>query len=144
MNNPDNFHERFDNGEDIKIGSARAFGIIFSTIFAVIALWPMSRGSSINFWSAILSSFFLLTAIFNPGLLSPLNRLWFKLGMLLHKIVNPIVMGFLFFLTVTPIAIIFKLIGKDPLNRELDQKCKTYWIERDPNEFHRDSMKNQF
>ena len=64
--------------------------------------------------------------------------------MLLHKIVNPLVMGFLFFLTVTPIALIFRLIGKDPLNREPDPNCASYWIERDPKGLTPESMRNQF
>ena len=144
MNNRDSFHEDFDHGEAIQTSSPRSFGIIFSAVFGIIALWPLLSGAPPLIWTAIISGLFLSLAAFKPDLLQPLNHLWFQFGILLHKIVNPLVMGFLFFATVTPIAIIFKLIKKDPLNRELDQKCETYWIKRDPDNFIRESMKNQF
>ena len=144
MNDKDSFHEGFDHGEEIKVGSPRLFGVVFAVVFAIIALWPLLAGSSVLLWSAIISILFLSAAFVKPDLLQPLNWLWFQFGMLLHKIVNPLIMGFLFFLTVTPIAMVFKLIRKDPLNRELDRECQSYWIKRDPKKSEQGSMKNQF
>ena len=144
MINRDNFHEDFHQEDMLRPGSPKAFGFVFSVVFAIIALWPVWNGSSILSWSAILSGLFFIIAFFKPILLQPLNHLWFKFGILLHKIANPLVMGFLFYVTVTPIAIIFKLIGKDPLNRQLDRKSETYWIKRDQKQPIWESMKNQF
>ena len=138
------FHEDFDLDEEISAGSPRAFGIVFAIVFSIVAFWPLLNGAPVRLWAATVAGAFTAAAILKPGLLQPLNRLWFRFGMLLHKIVNPLVMGFLFFLTVTPIALIFRLIGKDPLNRKSDPTCASYWIERDPKELTPESMKNQF
>ena len=73
-----------------------------------------------------------------------MNRFWFNLGMVLHNIVNPLVMGFLFYLTVTPIALIMRAVGKDPLHRKFDGQAKSYWIERDPTGPAPETMRQQF
>ena len=138
------FHENFDRRDEIRLGSSQAFGFVFTVVFSVIALWPLIYGESIRVWSAVISGVLLLVAIFKPSLLQLLNQLWLRFGMLLHKIISPIVMGVLFFFTVTPIAVIFGLIGKDPLNRRFDNTLETYWVERDPEEFNSETMKNQF
>ena len=144
MANKNGFHEDFDHSEKIRAGSSRAFGFVFAGISAIVALWPLLNGAPIHLSAAGIAFVFAAMAMLKPSLLQPLNRLWFQFGMLLHKIVNPLVMGLLFFITVTPIALVFRLIGKDPLNRKLDRNCESYWIERDPDELASESMRNQF
>ena len=138
------FHEDFEHDEEIRVGSPRVFGFVFAVVFVIVSLWPLLNGAPVRLWAVGLACGFATAAIIKPGRLQPLNRIWFRFGMLLHKVVNPLVMGLLFFVTVTPIALIFRLIGKDPLNRTPDPNCESYWIERDPEELSPDSMRNQF
>ena len=137
-------HERLTQRGEIKTSSDRAFGIVFCVVFALIGLWPVLFGGVPRLWSLGLSTIFLLAALIRPALLAPLNRLWTKLGLLLHHVVNPLIMGLLFFLTVTPIALVMRVLGKDPLNLRLDPRAKSYWIERDPPGPAPDTMTNQF
>ena len=144
MADKNGFHEDFDHSEKIRVGSPRAFGFVFAVIFTIVSLWPLLNGAPVRLWAVGIAFVFATVALLMPSLLQPLNRLWFRFGMLLHKIVNPLVMGLLFFITVTPIALVFRLIGKDPLNRKPDPNCESYWIERDPDELVSESMRNQF
>jgi hypothetical protein len=144
MANKNSFHENFDHGEEIRAGSPGAFGFVFAVVFGIVSLWPLLNGAPVRLWAVGVACVFAVAATLQPNLLQPLNRLWFWFGMVLHKVVNPLVMGLLFFVTVTPIALIFRLIGKDPLNRKPDPNCESYWIERDPDELAPESMKNQF
>ena len=144
MGKESGLHEDFKREPEIQVGSPRAFGIVFCIVFFAIAIWPIANGETVHLWSFMIASLFLVLAIFIPDYLQPLNRIWFRFGLLLHKVVNPIVMGVLFFFTITPIAVIFRIIGKDPLNRDLDKKLETYWIERNPKELASGSMKKQF
>ena len=144
MSVKNDFHEGFDHSEEVRIGSPRAFGFVFAVVFTVISLWPLLEAAPVRFWAAGIACVFAACAIVKPSLLQPLNQIWFWFGIALHKIINPIVMGFLFFITVTPTGLIFRLIGKDPLNRKPDPNCETYWIERDPDDFVPESMRNQF
>ena len=115
----------------IKIGSNRNFGIVFFIVFLVVSLWPLTYGEPIRIWSAIISLVFLILGLMNSKLLTPLNQLWFKFGIILGAIVAPIVMGFVFFLVVTPIGLVMRIMGKDLLNKKYDKKKETYWIKRD-------------
>ena len=125
---------------DIKIGSNRSFGIVFSTVFLLISIYPIFKDENIRIWSLIISIIFLVLGFFNSKYLTPLNRVWFKFGLMLGKIISPIVMGFVFFTVVTPISFIMKILGKDLLNLKYNNN-KTYWIEKnDP----KSKMKNQF
>ena len=116
----------------IKMGSNRGFGIVFFVVFLVIAFWSF-RGDlqQIKIIPFIISICFLILGLLNSKVLTPLNKLWFKFGLLLGAIIAPIVMGFIFFLVVTPIAFIMKLIGKDMLKRKYNKLSKTYWIKRE-------------
>ena len=125
----------------IKVGSNRNFGIVFCIVFLVVSLWPLTYEEPIRTWSAILSLVFLILGLMNSKLLTPLNQLWFKFGMILGAIVAPIVMGFIFFLVVTPIGLVMRIMGKDLLNKKYDNKKNTYWIEKYENT---GSMKRQF
>ena len=102
--------------DEIKISTNRNFGIVFFIVFVLIGLYPLFNGNEIRYWSIIISLIFLILGVLNSKILSPLNKLWFKFGILLGSIVSPIVMGFIFFLVVTPISLIMKLAGKDILN----------------------------
>ena len=123
-----------------KISSNRSFGILFSIVFAAIALWPLLNLGEIRVWSVIVSSIFLLLGLINSKLLYPLNLIWVKFGELIGKIVAPLVMALIFFIILTPIGLFLRLIGKDLLNIKLNNN-KTYWIKRDKKP---GSMKRQF
>ena len=125
----------------IKISSNRNFGLVFFIIFLIVSLWPLTYGEQIRIWSAVISLIFLILGLMNSKLLTPLNRLWFKFGMILGAVVAPIVMGVVFFLVVTPIGFIMRIMGKDLLKKKYDKKMKTYWIKRDKPV---SSMKQQF
>ena len=126
--------------KDVKIGSNRSFGIVFFIVFLLISTYPLLKEENIRLWSLVISIIFLFLGLLNSNLLSPLNKIWFKFGLLLGKIVSPFVMGIIFFLVVTPIGIIMRLLKKDLLNLKFN-KNNTYWIKKsDP----KSKMKNQF
>ena len=126
--------------KDIKISSNRSFGIVFFVVFLLIGLYPLLNGDNIRIWSLILAIIFIVLGIVNSKLLSPINLLWFKFGILLGRFISPIVMGIIFFLVVTPTAFILRLFGKDVLNLKKNNE-PTYWIE---NKDKSSRMKNQF
>ncbi len=126
--------------DDIKISSNRSFGIVFFVVFLFIALYPLINDKEIRIWSVIISLIFLISGLLNSKILTPLNRLWFKFGIFLGKIISPIIMGIIFFLVVTPIGLIMKFLGKDVLSLKYN-KNKSYWIEKNG---PKSKMKNQF
>jgi len=126
--------------KDIEISSNRNFGIVFFIVFFLIAVYPLINDGNIRVWSLIISIIFLILGLINSKLLLPLNKLWFKFGLLLGSVISPIVMGIIFFLVVTPIALILRAIGKDVLNLKKNNN-KTYWIEKSD---QKSTMKNQF
>ncbi|MFL2903265.1 MAG: SxtJ family membrane protein [Candidatus Pelagibacter sp.] len=126
--------------ENIKIPSNRSFGFVFATVFFLIAIYPLINSGEIKNWSIIISIIFLILGLINSRLLSPLNNLWFKFGIYLGKIISPIIMGIIFFLVVTPIGLIMKILKKDLLNLKYNSK-KTYWINKTG---PKSKMKNQF
>ena len=126
--------------DDVKIGSNRSFGIVFFIVFLLIALYPLLKGNDLRIWSLIISFIFLILGLINSKLLVPLNRLWFKFGLLLGKFISPLIMGIIFFLVVTPIGIGMRLFKKDLLNLKYNKK-ETYWIDKTG---PKSKMKNQF
>ena len=126
--------------DEIKIGSNRSFGIVFSIVFLLIAIYPLINNEELRIWSLVIAIIFLGLGLINSKALTPLNKLWFKFGLLLGRIISPIVMGLIFFLVVTPIGLIMRIIGKDLLNLKLN-KDKSYWIEKTG---PKSKMKNQF
>ena len=126
--------------DDIKISSNRSFGIVFFIVFFLIALYPLLTNQEIRLWALIISVIFLILGLLKSKLLNPLNKLWFRFGIFLGKIISPIIMGIIFFLVVTPIGIIMRLLGKDLLNLKYNKE-KSYWIEKDG---PKSKMKNQF
>ena len=125
----------------IKISSNRNFGLVFFVVFLIVGILPLTSGESIRIWSTTISFIFLILGLVNSKLLTPLNKLWLKLGIILGAVIAPIVMGVVFFLVVTPIGLVMRLLGMDLINKKYDKKIKTYWIDRDKNI---GSMKKQF
>ncbi len=126
--------------DDVKISSNRSFGIVFFVVFLLIALYPLTYVGEVRIWSLIISIIFLILGLLDSKILAPLNKIWFKFGILLGKIVSPLIMGIIFFLVVTPIGLIMILLGKDVLNLKYN-KNKSYWIEKNG---PKSKMKNQF
>jgi hypothetical protein len=126
--------------DDIKIGSNRSFGIVFFVVFLIIATYPLINDDELRLWSLIISIVFLFLGLVNSKILNPLNKLWFKFGIFLGKIISPLVMGIIFFLVVTPIGLLMRLLNKDLLNLKFKNN-NTYWIEKtEP----KSKMKNQY
>jgi predicted membrane metal-binding protein len=125
-------HESFRRDDEPAGSSNRTFGLVMAAAFFFLALVPLLRGRAVRWWSLLAGAAFLLSGLLYPRILGPLNRLWLKLGLILHAIVSPVVMGLLFYGTVTPIGVLFRWLGKDPLRLRLDQNAATYWIERRP------------
>jgi len=125
---------------EVKIGSNKSFGIVFSVVFFIIAIFPILNNDNIRVWSLVISLIFLVLGLINSKLLSPLNKIWFKFGLILSKVVSPLIMGIIFFLVVTPIGILMRILKKDLLNLKYNNK-NTYWIKKKELE---STMKNQF
>jgi len=129
------------NSQKIKIGSNKSFGIVFFVVFLIIGLYPLIYNDNPKIWSLIISAIFLFLGLINSKSLTPLNKVWFIFGIFLGKIVSPFVMGIIFFLVVTPIGFIMKILGKDLLQLKFNKNVQTYWIEKSD---QKSKMKNQF
>ena len=128
------------NKNQIKISSNRSFGIVFFIFFLIVSIYPLIKGGEIRIWSLIVALIFLILGIVDSNFLTPLNKIWFKFGIFLGNFVSPIIMGIVFFLVVTPISLILRLLGKDILNLKKNNK-RTYWIDKSE---PKSKMKNQF
>ena len=124
----------------IKIGSNRNFGLVFFFVFLIVSLLPLLKEEPFRIWSIVIAIIFLILGLMNSKLLTPLNKLWFKFGLFLGTIVSPFIMGIIFFLVVTPIGLLMRIIKKDLLNLRFN-KNKSYWIEKGG---PKSKMKNQF
>ena len=123
-----------------KKNSNKSFGFLFFLVFLTIGLWPLMSSESIRIWSIILSVIFLTLGIINSKILNPFKKGWIKLGELLGRLIAPLVMFAIFFLIVTPIGLLMKLLGKDIINLKFNKKIKSYWVPRKAIK----SMKRQF
>tara|TARA_B110001450_G_scaffold163049_1_gene151971 strand:+ start:312 stop:701 length:390 start_codon:yes stop_codon:yes gene_type:complete len=126
--------------DNIKISSNKSFGIVFFIVFFIIAIFPLIKGEDLRIWSLIVSVIFLILGLLNSKILSPLNKIWFRFGILLGNFISPIVMGVVFFAVVTPTSLIMKVFGMDVLSLKKSKK-KSYWIEKTG---IKSKMKNQF
>ena len=124
---------------NIKSKDNITFGILFFILFLIIGLYPLKNGLNIRLWSLGLSFVFLIITFIRPNLFTPLNKLWIQFGILLGKIISPIVMGLVFFFVVTPIGILVRLFKKDVMG--LKKKETSYWINREDKV---QSMRKQF
>ena len=125
---------------NIKIGTNKSFGIVFFIFFLIVSIFPLFKEGDIRIWSFIIAIIFLILGLLNSKFLTPLNKIWFKFGILLGSFISPIVMGIVFFFIVTPTSIIMRVLGKNLLNLKKGNK-KTYWVERSKIQ---SKMKNQF
>ena len=126
--------------KDIKISTNKSFGVVFFVVFFLISVYPLLNAENIRFWSLIVAIIFLTLGLLNSKILTPLNKIWFKFGLLLGSIVSPIVMGIIFFFVVTPISLIMRILGKDILNLKWNN-ANSYWIKKSG---PKSKMKNQF
>lgn len=130
---------------DPKLPSERSFGLLFFVVFLILAgyLWHRDASTQYITASCALSLFFLLAGFFAPALIRPLNKLWFELGLLMGRVVSPIVLGILFFIVITPIALLMRIFGRDELKLK-KRDVNSYWVERQPHGPDPESFKNQF
>ena len=126
--------------KNIKIGSNRNFGIVFFIIFLIIGLIPLLNDNEVRIWAILISFIFLILGVLNSKILSPLNKIWFKFGILLGNFIAPIIMGIIYFLIVTPTGILVRLFKKDLLSLKKNDD-KTYWIKKTE---RNNTLKNQF
>ena len=127
--------------KNTKLPSNRSFGIVFFIVFFIIALWPLKSGSDIRIVPLLISLIFLILGLINSNLLKPLNIIWMKFGLMLGKFMNPIIMGLIYYLTVVPTGLIFKILNKNLLNIKKKNDQKSYWIKKEKSQ---STMKNQF
>ena len=118
----------------------KSFGILFFIVFLIMGLWPLINLNPIRIWSLIISLIFLMLAFFKPEFLKPLNGIWMKFGELLGRVIAPIVMFVIFFLVVTPLSFLVRLLGKDLLKIKFNNS-KSYWLQKKNDS---SSMKKQF
>lgn len=137
-------HERLSAEEDVRSGSDRSFGIVFAVVFSLIALYPLLHGGSVRLWALTIAAVFAALAFVWPAVLAPLNRLWFRFGLLLHKIVNPLILGLMFFVIITPVAAIVRLFGGKLLSLGYDRSLPSYWHKRSPPGPAPETIRNQF
>ncbi len=144
---PDNRkHEQFSHHPPTGGSSDRAFGLVFTAFFLIIALLLLLYSAPIwrPYMALAAAVIFLAAALIAPHVLAPLNRLWYKFGLLLNRIVSPITLGILFYGVVMPTGLLMRLFGKDPLRLKFDRTAKSYWIARTPPGPSPESLKNQF
>ena len=139
-----NFHEDYGPHLPQKGGSDRSFGWVFTAFFAIWALLPLWRGTPMRLWALPVSAVLLLVTLVRPSLLHLANRLWTRLGLLLGKIVSPLITGLLFYLVVTPMGLVVRLTGKDLLRLRSCPQQPSYWIDRRPPGPDPKTMKHQF
>ena len=110
--------------------SNRSFGLLFFIVFIVVGLWPVIKGETANIYLILISLFFLIFGLINSKILSPFNKAWIKLGEILGLIIAPIIMALVYFIILTPISLIVRMLGKDLLGLKFLKKQDTYWIKR--------------
>jgi predicted membrane metal-binding protein len=137
-------HENLESRTADGPGSERGFAVVFAVVFALVGLWPLLSGGPVRAWALLIAAAFLLAGFAAPGILAPLNRLWFRFGMALGRIVSPVVMGVIFFGTVMPTGLLMRLFRKDLLRLRFDPAAESYWIPRDPPGPSAESLKQQF
>ena len=128
------------NKDKIKMSTNKSFGLVFFVFFSIISLFPLLKNENIRTWALIVSIIFLILGLLNSKILSPLNKIWFKFGILLGNFVSPIVMSIVFFAVVTPTALMMRIFRKNLLGLKKNNK-KSYWIKKS---YIKSKMKNQF
>jgi hypothetical protein len=137
-------HESLEARHEPGGSTDRGFGLVMAAFFAVVALLPLRAGHPARVWALGAAACLLALALARPSLLHVPNLLWRRLGLLLGKVVNPIVLSLMFFLVFTPAGLCLRLAGKDPLRLKKPKDRKSYWIPRDPPGPDPESMRLQF
>jgi hypothetical protein len=137
-------HESLERSEPIQGSSNRTLGLTFGAVFLIIGVYPWLFGGSVRPWGIAVAAAFALVALTMPGMLGPLNRVWTRFGLLLHKVTSPIILGIMFFGVVTPTGFVMRLLGKDPLKLRQDRDAQTYWVDRQPPGPKPETLSNQF
>lgn len=112
--------------------SNRSFGLVMMTFFLLIAALPLFSGHQVRLWALGIAAAFAGLGIRDSKVLTPLNRVWFKVGLLIHKGTSPIILGFMFYVVLTPVALILWVFSVDLLKLKFEPNKKTYWIDRSP------------
>jgi hypothetical protein len=137
-------HEDLTREQHVEGSSNRAFGVVFAALFLVIAAWPLIHGAPPRWWAGAVAAAFGLLAWLKPDLLAALNRQWIRLGLFLGRIAGPVALAVLFYLVFTPLGLLMRMTGKDPLRTRREAGAATYWIGRQPPGPPPGSMTNQF
>lgn len=124
--------ENYARDECLEGSTDRVFGMVFATFFTIIGFLPTFSGGQIRIWAIAVAGAFLFLGLIWPTSLSGINRLWMRFGLLLGKAVSPIALGIVFYSTLVPIGLIFRLLGTDHLRLKKDPAASSYWIQRDP------------
>ena len=128
----------------VVMGSNRSFGLVFGVFFTAVALLPAVHGAPVRWWALAVAAAFFAAALLAPRLLTPLNRVWFALGLLLHRVVNPVIMAVMFYGAILPMALLLRALGKDLLRLKREPGAASYWIAREPPGPATGSMTKQF
>lgn len=115
----------------VEMGSDRTFGVFLALVFAVLGMWPVFFGGHPNFWALGASSVVLVLAMVHAPSFHFLNVLWFKFGLVLHVIFTPVMMGVFFFLVVTPMGLLRRVVARDFFKLKFDPRSKSYWATPD-------------
>ena len=137
-------HERLVSEDEVRGSSDRAFGLVFTVVFAIVGLWPLTGGGPLRIWALVVAAAFLAAAALRPKFLAPLNRIWTGIGHFLHRIANFVILSLLFYLVITPTGLMLRLLGKDPLRLRFEPGARSYWIERQPPGPAPETIKLQF
>lgn len=137
-------HENLSRLHPVASSSNRSFGWVFVGAFLIIALWPLMTSSTPRPWALVVSGVLVVVTALAPSLLTVPNRLWMRLGKLLHHVTSPVLLAVMFYAVVTPMGWLMRIFRKDALQLHFDPSADSYWIKRDPPGPAPDSMSNQF
>jgi len=137
-------HETYAREEHAARSSDRSFGLVFTAFFLALSLWPMFHGRPPRYWALGLAGALLGAALFYPGILGPFNRVWYRFGMLLNRMISPIVLFILYSALIVPVGFAVRLLGKNLLRLGYESSSPSYWIDRKGSGDQPGSMSNQF
>jgi hypothetical protein len=137
-------HEVFSREEKVVAGSDRSFGLVMAAALAAVTLLNVWHAGRLWPWTGGLAALFLVAGLFRPSVLNRLNRIWLKFGLLLHRVVNPVLMALLFYGTVLPTGLVMRMLGKDLLRLKRQPDAESYWIVRQPPGPSPETMRDQF
>ncbi len=144
MKQQDAYHENYFREDTLKTSTDRSFGFVFFVFFTLVGFIIFIKTEHFKIWPFIIAIIFILLAVFSPNFLSPMNRMWTRVGLILHKIISPVIMAIMYYGIITPTGLIMKIIGNDLLKLKFDKSTDSYWIERKPPGLDPDTFHNQF